>query len=68
MDEEGKNAYEESLQKVREVRVMITLQMVGFPDTVDTDGDTDDDEFAQIVTTRRPCCRTSSRRWRRWEE
>ena len=49
MDEEEQAEYEAELKNERKVRVTVTLRMEGFPRTVDSDEETDEDEVSMIV-------------------
>ena len=50
MDEEETKAFNAELENEQKVRVTITLRMEGFPRTVDSDEDTDEEEVSMIVS------------------
>ena len=50
MDEDGKKAYMTELRKEQQVRVTAILKIEGFPRTVDSDDETDEEEFAMVIT------------------
>ena len=50
MGEDEKKAYMAELHKEQQVRVTVTLKMEGFPHTVDSDDDTDEEEVSMVVT------------------
>ena len=50
MDEDGKKADMDELRKEQQVRVTVVLKMEGFPRTVDSDSETDEEEFAMVVS------------------
>ena len=50
MDEDGKKAYMAELHKERQVRVTVTLKMEGFPPTMDSDDETDEEEVLMVIT------------------
>ena len=49
MDEAEQAEYEAELENERKVRVTVTLKLEGFPRTVDSDEETDDEEVSMIV-------------------
>ena len=49
MDEAEQAEYEAELANERKVRVTVTLKLEGFPRTVDSDEETDDEEVSMIV-------------------
>ena len=50
MDEDGKKAYMAELRKEQQIRVTAILKMEGFPRTVDSDDETDEEEFVMVIT------------------
>ena len=50
MDEDGKTAHMAELRTEQQVRVTAILKMEGFPHTVDSDDETDEEEFAMVIT------------------
>ena len=50
LDEEETKAFNAELENEKMVRVTITLKMEGFPRTMDSDEDTDEEEVSMIVT------------------
>ena len=49
LDEAETEAFNTELENERKVRVTVTLKMEGFPRTVDSDEETDEDEVSMIV-------------------
>ena len=49
MDEAKQAEYKAELENERKVRVTVTLKLEGFPRTVDSDEETDEDEVSMIV-------------------
>ena len=50
MDEEDKKAFDAELKNEKKVQITIILKMEGFPRTVDSDEDTDEEEVSVIVS------------------
>ena len=50
MDEEEKKAYATELAQEQQVRVTVTLEMEGFPRTMDSDENTDEEEASMIIS------------------
>ena len=50
LDEAETKAFNAELENKKKVRVTVTLRMEGFPRTVDSDEDTDEEEVSMIIS------------------